>query len=683
MRFWALILVAVLACGDDDGAPDGGEPDGGACTETSECDDGLFCNGAESCVSGSCAAGVAPCDTACDEDADRCDACLDADGDGVPAAECGGSDCDDSNPNRFPGNTEVCDADDVDEDCDPSTFGRRDIDGDDVTDAACCNGDTCGDDCDDNRAGVNPTATEACNGLDDDCDGDVDEDVGSVFTIDDDRDGFGEMGGATIVACTQPDGYAENDDDCDDTESAVNPGNPELCDPGMVDENCDGMINPPEDCSCSAGDDPRACQYPEGSVCRLSGTEMCIGGMWGACSIMPEPVDVCDGRDEDCNGVADDPFMCARDSVRPCFTECGTEGTQTCDGECRWTDCSAAEVCNGCDDDADGIADDGFECALSGAPMACTNSCGNMGTAECTTGCMLDACIATEACDYCDDDGDGTSDDELIDATTLDITRTPMGPDTCDELRFIDKSDTDDIWCSGGQMQFVDFTSDEEIEVGAWLRDPLHVGYGPVVIDVDLFIGIPAMNDPGWGVGFVMGSSNPRDDQLSGDADIAGIPTDYTGIAFEHQWKRDETLSGDLDGVQVYSIGRGRATELAASPIPPPAVIRIDAGPSSGNKRLIVRITYDRGNTVTGRPASVSMHACEYEFGDPGSPPCNPLTEILSYEGPEVPVIAPGGDLYFGVTHGKRTGLGRTSDAAAKVRWWHRQNFVSEDSCMP
>ena len=681
MRIWAVVLFVAIACGDDDGAPDGGEPDGGACTETSECDDGVFCNGAESCVSGGCVSGTAPCAGTCDEENDRCDTCIDADGDGVPSAACGGADCDDDDPGRFPGATEVCDADDVDEDCDLDTYGRRDIDGDDVTDTACCNGDNCGEDCDDNRAGVSPTATETCNGLDDDCDGEVDEDVGSLFTIDADGDGFGAIDGETIVACFQPDGYAETTGDCDDTEPSVNPGNPELCDPEMVDENCDGLMNPPEDCSCSAGDPPRACSYPPGSVC-ASGTEMCIGGMWGSCSIMPEAIDVCDGRDEDCNGVADDPFMCARDSVRSCLTECGTEGTQTCDGECRWGACSATEVCNGCDDDADGIADDGFECALGGPPTDCTNSCGNAGTAACTTGCMLNACVTTELCDYCDDDGDGTSDDELLDATTIDITTTPMGPDTCSELRINDESQ-DDVFCSGGQMQFIDFGGTDQHEIAAWLADPLPVGYGPVVVDVDLFVAMQATNEPGWGMGFVLGATNPRSSQLAGDASFAGIPTNYDGIAFQHQWKRDDMFSGDLDGVQVYAIGRGSATELAASPVPPAAVIRIDAGPSSGNKRLIIRITYDRGNTVTGRPRSVSMHACEYSSGDPGNPPCNPLTEILSHSGPEVPDIAPGGDLYFGVTHGARGGLGRNTDTQAKVRWWHRQPFVSQDACLP
>ncbi len=56
--------------------------------------------------------------------------CVDADGDGVESVACGGADCDDKDPNRYPGNTEICDARGHDEDCDPRTVGSRDLDGD-------------------------------------------------------------------------------------------------------------------------------------------------------------------------------------------------------------------------------------------------------------------------------------------------------------------------------------------------------------------------------------------------------------------------------------------------------------------------------------------------------------------------------------------------------------------------
>lgn len=79
---------------------------------------------------------------ACDESADRCDmACAtpDKDGDGERSIECGGADCDDNDRNRAPARTEVCDERDVDEDCNPTTFGDRDLDRDGYIDANCKN----------------------------------------------------------------------------------------------------------------------------------------------------------------------------------------------------------------------------------------------------------------------------------------------------------------------------------------------------------------------------------------------------------------------------------------------------------------------------------------------------------------------------------------------------------------
>lgn len=88
----------------------------------------------------------------------------DVDGDGYDGPQCpgpGAVDCNDNNNRVYPGNAEVCDAFDVDEDCNPFTFGNVDRDFDGQFDNACCNIDElgrrrCGLDCDDNNVAIGP-----------------------------------------------------------------------------------------------------------------------------------------------------------------------------------------------------------------------------------------------------------------------------------------------------------------------------------------------------------------------------------------------------------------------------------------------------------------------------------------------------------------------------------------------
>ena len=138
------------------------------CTVDAECDNQLFCDGVERCDPGApgadrsgCVAGEPPCPGACDEMSDAClsdcDVDDDADDDGVAAIACGGTDCDDGNSMIYPGAQEVCDPLDVDEDCDPQTFGGLDSDKDGLISDQCCNHAEgvayCGDDCDDSQVG--------------------------------------------------------------------------------------------------------------------------------------------------------------------------------------------------------------------------------------------------------------------------------------------------------------------------------------------------------------------------------------------------------------------------------------------------------------------------------------------------------------------------------------------------
>ena len=175
----------------------------------------------------------------------------DLDGDGVTGA----TDCDDTDAGIYPGATETCDG--VDQDCDGSIDDGvgptwyADTDGDSFGDAAstvlACSlpsgyvADTT--DCDDTDAGAYPGAVETCDGIDEDCDGTIDEGGISgtnVFFADTDGDGFGDPD-VTTASCLVPGGYAEVDGDCDDATAGTNPDATEL--DNLVDEDCDDLVD--------------------------------------------------------------------------------------------------------------------------------------------------------------------------------------------------------------------------------------------------------------------------------------------------------------------------------------------------------------------------------------------------------------------------------------------------------
>src|SRR5207344_3159237 len=91
-----------------------------------------------------------------------------------------------------------------------------------------------GDDCDDGQAAVHPGATETCDGIDDDCDGE--SDATSLWFLDADGDGYGV--GAGEEACAAPSGFVAETGDCDDTDGSIHPGAVETC--NTIDDDCDG-----------------------------------------------------------------------------------------------------------------------------------------------------------------------------------------------------------------------------------------------------------------------------------------------------------------------------------------------------------------------------------------------------------------------------------------------------------
>ena len=270
-------IVKTLA---DDPCAGPTDADGDGFSPPADCDDGdaSVHPGAEEI----CGDGI---DQNCDGSDLACP-CADADGDGFADAACGGDDCDDGDPAVKPGAIEQC-GNGVDDDCDGETDEAdcqscSDADGDEhpAIDPAC----PAGDDCDDGDPLVYPGAPERCNGIDDDCDGDIDEDAGCAGCRDSDADGHDAIG----AGC--PTG-----DDCDDGEPEVHPGAQETC--NGRDDDCDGATDEElGELSCGQGE--CAAVVP---ACVDGQPQQCQPGQ------PPEPSEVscADGMDNDCDGLAD------------------------------------------------------------------------------------------------------------------------------------------------------------------------------------------------------------------------------------------------------------------------------------------------------------------------------------------------------------------------------------------
>ena len=279
-----------------------------------------------------------------------------------------GGDCNDADPLQYPGATEEDCTDPIDWNCDGSV-GYADADGDGWP--AC-------EDCDDSVSAISPDALEVCDGADNDCDGDVDEEDAAdapTWYADADLDGYGDPDSST-ASCDQPPGHSEDGSDCDDEEGTTNPGADEVCD--GVDNNCDGTVD--EESAVDAptwyadadgdgyGDAEHptiACDQPSDTVADDSDCDDADDGVYpGTSETTGDEVDSdCDGQ-EICYADADDDGY-SSGTVVSSDEDCQDSGeatTESADVDCDDTDSAinpdATEVCNGSDDDCDGNTDD-------------------------------------------------------------------------------------------------------------------------------------------------------------------------------------------------------------------------------------------------------------------------------------------------------------------------------------
>ena len=382
----------------------------------------------------------------------------------------------------------------------------------------------------------------------------------STFYADADGDGYGDAS-ATTMACEAPAGYVADSSDCDDADSAVNPGASEVCD--GIDNNCDAVIDPDDSADALTwyddydGDgfgDPDlfystvACAAPSGYVADSSDCNDVDS------SINPDAIEVCDGVDNNCDGAVDpddsadattwyedfdgdgygdpDPIWSTVSCTMPSGYTSFADATD-CNDVNAGISPGADEVCDGIDNNCDDVID----------PPSSVDAATFYADADGDT--YGDAGITELAC--------AASDGFVADATDCDDTEAAINPGAAEVCDGIDNN------CDGS----VD--PDDSVDAATWYSDGDSDGYGDSLVTY-----VSCDGGDGW-----VAASGDCD-----DAD-AGINPDAREVCDDADNDCDGTVDGpdSVDALTFYPDNDGDGFGLeTVEEICEDAVVDCDTG---------------------------------------------------------------------------------------------------------
>ena len=455
---------------DCDGATDEGiagtacvnENQEGSCPGTAVCSNGVFSCSGQTPQREFCDAVDNDCDGLTDEDASNCRNFFkdgDDDGFGLSAdfqclcqasetySAAVGNDCNDNDVNVYPGVIESCNG--KDDNCDGVTDEMGaigctsyylDVDNDTYgveSDKKCLcgpSGDyraTRGGDCADDNPLVSGGTAESCNGLDDDCDGQTDEENSlgcSNWYRDGDGDSFGSMTDYKCLCSSTVVYKVDVGGDCNDNNLAINPAATETC--NGVDDNCDLITDDEGASGCTPyyldndGD-----QYGVGTPkCLCAPFNKYTALVDGDCSdsdgsANPGMTEVCNNKDDDCDEVKDEPGATGctayfldtdRDSYGvtdnvACLCAVTGDYRATRGGDCddanELINPGIAEKCDGLDNDCDKTVDEDGAVGCTGYYLdSDRDGYGDVANYRCLCAALAGSYDVTNASDCCDID---------------------------------------------------------------------------------------------------------------------------------------------------------------------------------------------------------------------------------------------------------------------------------------